>query len=63
MAGGTVGLTGVVSDAGVEVESTGDDDLDTLRNLVARLELPLYRLSTRVTSLDEVFLHRSEGSA
>ena len=38
----------------------GDDDLDTLRNLIAQLELPLYRLSTRVTSLDEVFLNRAE---
>jgi len=45
------------------VEIAGDEDLDALRNLVAELELPLYRLSTRVTSLDEVFLHRSEGTA
>jgi hypothetical protein len=34
--------------------------MDALRDLIARLELPLYRLSTRVTSLDEVFLTRSE---
>ena len=55
-----INRTAVVAEGVVEVESTGDDDLDLLRDLIARLELPLYRLSTRVTSLDEVFLHRSE---
>jgi ABC-2 type transport system ATP-binding protein len=44
----------------VEVEISGDTDLDELRNVIAQLDLPLYRLSTRVTSLDEVFLHRAE---
>jgi ABC-2 type transport system ATP-binding protein len=48
------------ADGVVEVEMSGDDDLDMLRNLIAELELPLYRLSTRVTSLDEVFLRRAE---
>ncbi len=55
-----INRTAVVAEGVVEVESTGDDDLELLRDLIARLELPLYRLSTRVTSLDEVFLHRSE---
>ncbi len=53
-------LPAVAVDGLVEVEIAGDDDLDTLRDLIAELELPLYRLSTRVTSLDEVFLHRAE---
>jgi ABC-2 type transport system ATP-binding protein len=47
----------------VEVASSADDDLDTLRNVIAQLELPLYRLSTRVTSLDEVFLRRAEAAS
>ena len=39
----------------------GDDDLDAVRDVVAELGLPLYRLSTRLTTLDEVFL-RSAGA-
>ena len=50
----------VATEGLVEVEVDGDADLDRLRNVIADLELPLYRLSTRVTSLDEVFLHREE---
>ena len=53
----------VATEGVVEVQIDGDDDLDMLRDLIAQLELPLYRLSTRVTSLDEVFLHRAEESA
>jgi ABC-2 type transport system ATP-binding protein len=53
-------LEAVAADGVVEVKVDGDDGLDLLRDLIARLELPLYRLSTRVTSLDEVFLNRSE---
>jgi ABC-2 type transport system ATP-binding protein len=56
-------LPAVAADGVVEVEITGDDDLDVLRDIIAQLELPLYRLSTRVTSLDEVFLHRAEDLA
>ena len=44
----------------MEVQVNGDAELDKLRDVIAHLELPLYRLSTRVTSLDEVFLHRAE---
>jgi hypothetical protein len=36
--------------------------MDIVRDVVADLGLPLYRLSTRLTSLDEVFLRRA-GSA
>jgi ABC-2 type transport system ATP-binding protein len=53
-------LPAVVTDGIVEVEIADDDDLDVVRNTIARLELPLYRLSTRITSLDEVFLQRAE---
>jgi ABC-type uncharacterized transport system ATPase subunit len=56
-------LPAVTTDGLVEVEIGSDADLDALRDLIAQLELPLYRLSTRVTSLDEVFLHRAEESS
>jgi hypothetical protein len=54
-------LAAVADEGLVEVTVDGDDDLDTVRDVVAALELPLYRLSTRLTTLDEVFL-RSAGS-
>jgi ABC-2 type transport system ATP-binding protein len=53
-------LPAVATEGVVEVEVNGDAELDQLRDVIAQLELPLYRLSTRVTSLDEVFLHRAE---
>jgi len=46
----------------VEVEVHGDDDLDVLRDVIAELGLPLHRLTSRLTSLDEVFLDRAGGS-
>ena len=56
-------LTGVLSatvvEGLVEVDVDGDDDLDTLRDVIADLGLPLHRLTTRLTSLDEVFLDRA----
>jgi len=58
-----VNLPAVAADGVVEVDVNSDDDLDLLRDVIARLGLPLYRLSTRVTSLDEVFLSRSEDVA
>jgi sulfate-transporting ATPase len=45
----------------VEVTVSGDADLDDLRDVVAELGLPLYRLTNRLTSLDDVFVH--PGSA
>ncbi len=56
---GAAQLPAVSVDGVVEVEIDSDDGLDLVRNLVADLGLPLYRLSTRITSLDEVFLRRS----
>jgi len=43
--------------ATVEVTVAGDADLDTIRDAVAELGLPLYRLTNRLTSLDDVFVH------
>ncbi len=59
----TVQLRAVAAEGVVEIEISNDDELDVVRDQIARLELPLYRLSTRVTSLDEVFLHRAEELA
>jgi len=56
-------LPTVAAEGVVEVEVGNDGELDQLRDVIARLELPLYRLSTRVTSLDEVFLSRAEDLA
>lgn len=47
----------------VDVTIDGDADLDALRDVIAELGLPLYRLSTRLTSLDEVFLRNADVRA
>jgi ABC-2 type transport system ATP-binding protein len=51
-----VGLTAVADDGLVEVTVEGNQQMDVLRDVIAERGLPLYRLSTRLTSLDEVFL-------
>jgi ABC-2 type transport system ATP-binding protein len=56
-----VGLLATADDGLVEVTVEGNHQMDTLRDVIAELGLPLYRLSTRLTSLDEVFL-RLAGS-
>jgi ABC-2 type transport system ATP-binding protein len=56
-------LQAVAAEGVVEVEISNDNEIDMLRDCIAQLALPLYRLSTRVTSLDEVFLHRAEDLA
>lgn len=54
------GLSVTNDDGGLlEVTITGDADLDTIRDVVADLDLPLHRLTNRLTSLDEVFVHRA----
>jgi ABC-2 type transport system ATP-binding protein len=53
------GIAAAVADGFVEATIAGDHDLDLLRDVIADLGLPLYRLSTRLTSLDEVFLRRA----
>jgi ABC-2 type transport system ATP-binding protein len=58
-----IGLSATADDGVVEVTVGGDDQLDQLRDAVADLGLPLYRLSTRLTSLDDVFLRLAGSSA
>ena len=53
------GLTCAIVDGHVEVTTSGPDDLDVIRDIVADLELPLLRLATRGHSLDEVFRERA----
>jgi ABC-2 type transport system ATP-binding protein len=57
------GLSAVAVDGILEVAIAGDQDVDTVRDVVADLGLPLYRLSTQLRSLDDVFLRRAEGRA
>ena len=54
------GLLVTVDGSGTaEVTVAGDADLDAIRDVVAELGLPLYRLTNRLTSLDEVFVDRA----
>jgi ABC-2 type transport system ATP-binding protein len=53
------GLRAVPDEGLIEVAIDGDADLDVLRDVIAALGLPLHRLTTRLTSLDEVFLDRA----
>jgi len=46
----------------LEVQIASEDELDVVRDAVAELGLPLHRMSTRLASLDEVFLDRAGGS-
>jgi ABC-2 type transport system ATP-binding protein len=45
-----------------EVVVSGDGDLDTIRDVVADLRLPLHKLTNRLTSLDDVFVDRAPSS-
>ena len=54
-----VALPAVADDGLVEVTVGGDRDLDLLRDVIAEQGLPLYRLTSRLTSLDEVFLRHA----
>src|SRR4051794_5819160 len=55
-------LPAAVAEGYVEVAIDGDAQIDLLRDVIADLGLPLYRLTSRLTSLDEVFLERAEGA-
>ena len=46
-----------------EVTIGGSHDLDVLRDVIADLGLPLYRLTSRLTSLDEVFLRHARSES
>jgi ABC-2 type transport system ATP-binding protein len=54
-----VALAATSTDGVVDVTVNGDHDLDLLRDTIAGLGLPLYRLTSRLTSLDEVFLRHA----
>ena len=56
---GRRGLAATLVDGHVEATVEGDDQLDAVRDAVAELGLPLYRLGSRLISLDEVFLQRA----
>ena len=53
------GLSATVVDNQVEATVDGDHQLDLVRDVIADLELPLYRMGSRLVSLDEVFLRRA----
>jgi ABC-2 type transport system ATP-binding protein len=53
------GLQAVAGPSTVDVQVDGDDDVDRVRDAVADLGLPLHRLTTRLTSLDDVFLDKA----
>lgn len=54
-----VSIPATWADGLVEVTVDGDADLDAVRDAIAVLQLPLFRLTSRLTSLDEVFLSRA----
>jgi ABC-2 type transport system ATP-binding protein len=55
------GIVATVDQGSVEVQLDGAAGLDLVRDLVAELGLPLHRLSSRHSSLDDVFLRRAQG--
>jgi ABC-2 type transport system ATP-binding protein len=59
----SIGVHAVAADGLVEVTVEGDHHMDQLRDAIAELGLPLYRLTTRLTSLDEVFLRMAGSSS
>jgi len=59
---GAKGREAEIRDGAVEVAMADDGDLDLLRDVIAAAGLPLYRLSTRLTSLDDVFVHQADHS-
>jgi ABC-2 type transport system ATP-binding protein len=52
-------LTALEGPGTVEVQVGGQADIDTVRDAVAELGLPLHRMTTRSTSLDDVYLARA----
>jgi len=53
------GMRSEAAEGVVQVTIATDDDLDQIRDAVAELGLPLFRLGSRLTSLDEVFFERA----
>jgi ABC-type uncharacterized transport system ATPase subunit len=56
-----IGMVAETADGVVQITVASDGDLDRIRDAVAELGLPLYRLGSRLTSLDEVFFERAAG--
>jgi ABC-2 type transport system ATP-binding protein len=56
---GAIGMHAETIDGVVQVTVANDDDLDRIRDAIVELGLPLYRLGSRLTSLDEVFFERA----
>jgi ABC-2 type transport system ATP-binding protein len=56
------GLVAKADEGFVEVQIEGDAQMDELRDLIVEMDLPLYRLTTRLTSLDEVFLRHARSA-
>jgi ABC-2 type transport system ATP-binding protein len=54
-----VGMPATVVETVVEVPVESDAQMDQLRDVIADLGLPLYKLTSRLTSLDDVFLSRA----
>jgi ABC-2 type transport system ATP-binding protein len=54
-----LGLEAATHDGLIEVQVNEEGDVDKVRDAVADLGLPLHRLTSRLTSLDEVFLDRA----
>ena len=52
-------LPAEVVDGAVEIAVSQETDVDVVRDTIAELELPLYRLTNRRTSLDDVFLAKA----
>lgn len=55
------GLRAEVVNGLVEVHVEGEADVDVVRDVVAELGLPLRRMTTRLTSLDDVFMAKAGG--
>jgi len=53
------GLVVTEADGLLEVLAEDESALDVVRDAVADLELPLHRMTTRLTSLDDVFMDRA----
>jgi ABC-2 type transport system ATP-binding protein len=53
------GLIAVAGEGVVEVSVDRDEQMDVVRDVIADRGLPLYKLTTRLTSLDDVFLRRA----
>jgi ABC-2 type transport system ATP-binding protein len=57
------GLRATEANGLVEVEVAGPEQLDAVRDVVADLGLPLHRMTSRLTSLDEVFVDAATSAA